>query len=83
MHAAFQTGIKATNWEVEKVLKAMMKLFHDSPARRDLYMKVTENEKFPLRYEYIFQSFLGKFFSTFTLPRNIPNRNVKTLTSYI
>ena len=72
MHAAFQTGIKATNWEVEKVLKAMMKLFHDSPARRDLYMKVTENEKFPLRYEYIFQSFLGKFFFSHLLCPEIP-----------
>ena len=76
MHAAFQTGIKATNWEVEKVLKAMMKLFHDSPARRDLYMKVTENEKFPLRYEYIFQSFLGKFFFHIYSAQKYPNRNV-------
>ena len=42
------------NWNVEKVLKAMFKLFHDGPARRDLYIKVTENEKFPLRYKYIF-----------------------------
>ena len=62
VHGAFQTGIKATNWEVEEVLKAMFKLFHDSPERRDLYIKVTENEKFPLRYKYIFQSFLEKFF---------------------
>ena len=60
---AFQTGIETTNWEVEEVLKAMFKLFHDSPERRDLYIKVTENEKFPLRYKYIFQSFLEKFFS--------------------
>ena len=64
------------NWNVEKVLKAMFKLFHDGPARRDLYIKVTENEKFPLRYKYIFQSFLRKFFFTFTLPRNTPNKNV-------
>ena len=62
VHGAFQTGIKATNWEVEKVLKAMFKLFHDSPARRDLYIKLTKNEKFSLRCKYIFQSFLEKFF---------------------
>ena len=76
VHSAFQTGIKATNWEFEKVLKAMFKLFHDSPARRDLSIKVTENEKIPLRYKYTFQSFLRKFFFTFTLPRNTLNRNV-------
>ena len=63
VHGAFQTGIKATNWEVEKVLKAMFKLFHDSPARRDLYIKMTENDKFPLRYKYIFQSFLHIYFA--------------------
>ena len=37
VHGAFQTVIKAINWNVEKVLKAMFKLFHDGPARRDLY----------------------------------------------
>ena len=62
VHGTFRTDIKTTNWEVEKVLKAMFKLFHDSPARRDLYIQVTENDKFPLRYKYIFQSFLEKFF---------------------
>ena len=72
VHGAFQTGIKATNWEVEKVLKAMFKLFHDSPARRDLYIKVTENEEFPLRYKYIFQSFLGEFFFSHLLCLEIP-----------
>ena len=78
VHGTFRTDIKTTNWEVEKVLKAMFKLFHDSPARRDLFIKVAENEKFAFRYKYIFQSFLGNFFFffTFTLPRNTPNRNV-------
>ena len=75
VHGAFQTGIKATNWEVEEVLKVMFKLFHDSPACRDLYIKVTENGKFLLRYKYIFQSFLGDFFFVFTLPRNTLNGN--------
>ena len=60
------------NWNVEKVLKAMFKLFHDGPARRDLYIKVTENEKFPLRYKYIFQSFLRKFFFSLLLCLEIP-----------
>ena len=45
MHVAFQTGIKATNWEVEKLLKAMFKLFHDSPARRDLYIKIMTSDR--------------------------------------
>ena len=55
----------------------MFKLFHDSPVLRDLSIKVTENENIPLRYKYnIIQSFLRKFFFTFTLPRNTLNRNV-------
>ena len=34
VHGAFQTGSKATDWEIDKVVKAMWKIFNDSPARR-------------------------------------------------
>ena len=29
VHGGFQTGVKATDWEIEKVLRAMWKIFHD------------------------------------------------------
>ena len=34
VHGAFQTGNKTTDWWIDKVLKAMWKIFNDSPARR-------------------------------------------------
>ena len=49
IHGAFQTGNKATDWEIGKVLKAMWKIFNDSPARRELFVRVCEANSFPLR----------------------------------
>ena len=40
VHGGFQNGVKATDWETEKVLRAMWKIFHDSPARREMYTRV-------------------------------------------
>ena len=50
VHGAFQTGVKATGWKSEKVLKAMWKLFNDSPARRDLYIQLNTSDVFPLMF---------------------------------
>ena len=50
VHGAFQTGIKASDWSLEKVMKAMWRLFHDSPARRDVYIRLNSSELFPLRF---------------------------------
>ena len=33
VHRAFQTGAKATNWDLDNFLKKEYKLFKDSPAR--------------------------------------------------
>ena len=49
VHGAFQTGNKATDGEIDKVLKAMWKIFNDSPARRELFIRVGEANSFPLR----------------------------------
>ena len=48
VHGAFQTGIKASDWSLEKVMKAMWRLFHDSPARRDVYIRLNSSELFTL-----------------------------------
>lgn len=50
VHGAFKTGVKATGWNLEKVLKAMWKLFNDSPARRDLYIQLNTSTVFPLMF---------------------------------
>ena len=50
IHGAFKTGINATDWDLKKILKAMWKIFDDSPARRDTYIELCEVSKFPLRY---------------------------------
>ena len=39
IHGAFQNGAPS-NWNIDKILKAMYWILHDSPARRDDYMRV-------------------------------------------
>ena len=34
-----KTGVKASDWKVNKVMKVMLKTLSDSPARRDIYLK--------------------------------------------
>ena len=35
---------------IEKVLKSLFNLFHDSPARSDLYILINDSKIFALRY---------------------------------
>ena len=50
LHGAFKTGVKAYKWEVDKILKAMWRLLYESPARRDIYIKETLCEIWPLSF---------------------------------
>ena len=50
VHGAFKSSIEATNWDSKKIMKAMWKIFGDSLARRDIYIKICEVNEFPLRY---------------------------------
>ena len=47
-----RTIVEATDWFLNKILKAMWKIFDDSPARRDTYIKICEVDEFPLRYRF-------------------------------
>ena len=47
IHGSFPTGVKSTESELAKVLKGMWKLFNDSPARRDTYIKLNRTDQFP------------------------------------
>ena len=45
-----QTGVKATGWELDRILKVLWKLFNNSPAIRDLYINLNRLDKFPLKF---------------------------------
>ena len=52
---AFQNGAKKkkkkkTGWKLDKVLKSMWKVFQDSPARRDIYVRVSKSTIFPMKF---------------------------------
>ena len=48
-HSAFQTGSKTTTWNLGKIMKAIWQIFHDSPARRDVYTKICESKEYPVK----------------------------------
>ena len=50
IHGAFQSGVKTTAWEIEKVFKGIWRLFHDSPARRDTYITINRSDQFLLMF---------------------------------
>ena len=50
VHGAFQTGAIKTEWEINKTLKAMFKIFDKSPARRDVYLKEGSSSEFPMKF---------------------------------
>ena len=50
VHGSLKNGIKNSNWNIGKTLKAMTKLLDKSPARREKYEMVTESNVYPLPY---------------------------------
>ena len=48
MHGALETGAKASRWGVSKILKALGRLFLDSPARWSDYVQMTGSSLFPM-----------------------------------
>jgi len=50
VHGAFQTGHRASGWNVNSGLRAMYGLFKDSPARRADYIAITGSKKFPKKF---------------------------------
>lgn len=57
VHGAFKFGMETTNWDIGKILKAIWQLFHDSPARREIYIRICECDEFPLKYVSLGQVF--------------------------
>ena len=50
VHGSLKAGIKASGWELGKVLKAMHYLLQDFPSRQDKYVKYTEPNVMPIAY---------------------------------
>lgn len=50
LHGALGTAISSTDWNFAKLLKAMFKIFDESPARSDVYLKEGSSEKFPIKF---------------------------------
>ena len=47
VHNALQCGEKATDWNLDKTLKAFWRLFHETPARRADFVALTGCTEFP------------------------------------
>ena len=47
IHNAFKTGAESTGWGMKKILKGAYQMFHDSPARREDFLTVTNTNQFP------------------------------------
>ena len=50
LHGVFKNGVTITKWDLGKVLKSILYLFYDSPAKTDIYMCGGETDVFLLRY---------------------------------
>lgn len=50
VHGAFQTGGKASGFDVSHLLTSLYYLFKDSPARREDYTNMTASSTFPLKF---------------------------------
>ena len=48
LHNSFKCGF--TVWQLDKLLRAMHTLFHNTPARREDYITVTKSSVFPLSF---------------------------------
>ena len=48
LDGAFQTGFMNFDCQLDKIMETIWHLLHDSPARRYVYSKVSENEEFIL-----------------------------------
>ena len=46
VHGSMKAGAKASQWELQKLLKAMWQFIHDAPARRAMYENISESTDF-------------------------------------
>ena len=50
VHCAFKTGFQSVDWDLEKIRKVMWRFSHDSPAERDIYVRINPSSDFTLSF---------------------------------
>ena len=50
IHNSFKTGAQSTDWELKKTLKGSYQVFHDTHARREDFVTVTNTDRYPLSF---------------------------------
>ena len=50
IHGAFKTGVNATGWKTDNLLRSLWWLFYDSQARRSDYTGITQSNIFPMQF---------------------------------
>ena len=71
VHGSLKNGLQKSTWNMDKLMKSIFWILHDSPARCDVYLQEGDTDKFPLRivslrYRLWFK-FLASFESTVVL----------------
>ena len=51
LHGAFQTGMTKPDWSLGKVLRALHKIFDESPACCDVYLRESDNPLLPFMFD--------------------------------
>ena len=49
VHDSLKHGFQKSTWNMDKLLKSIFWILHDSPARRDVYLQEGSTDKFPSR----------------------------------
>lgn len=50
VHGAFKDGANASEWKIHNLLCSLYRLFKDTPARREDFVKATHSNVFPLKF---------------------------------
>ena len=62
---SLKNGFQKSTWNMDKLLKSIFWILHDSPARRDVYLQEGNTDKFPLRLVSLRCRFWFKFLVSF------------------
>ena len=65
VHGSLKNGFQNSIWNMDKLLKSIFWILHDSPARRDVYLQEGDTDKFPLRLVSLRYRLRFKFLSSF------------------
>ena len=50
VHSNMKACTKASEWELQKLLKAMWQFIHDAPARRAMHENISESTYYPAKF---------------------------------